>query len=748
VHWRFAHWAYVDVWVTFAHARVVVPPPGVTAAAHRHGALSLGTLLFEGAPGAADLRTALRGPPALRAAVAAAAGALAAARGFDGWLLNAEVACLTDREVAALDAWVPAIAAAVRAAVGAAGTTVWYDAVTSDGRLGWQNGLSAANGRFFDGAPGGLLTNYHWGACMPVAAAVAAAAVGRPPADVYMGVDVHGRGSYGGGGFATPVALAAAAAAGTSAAVFAPAWAVEGPGGPGVPHPRTADVVAAQAVADARHERLWTGPPGGGGGRGGGGGGAAAGPPRPGPVGLPFATDWNPGWGVGPPSVRGGRPPAGGTAGGGGGGGDGDGGGDRRWFCMACQSVQASFRRTVHAGGVAAPPRAAGGHSACAPPMRGVVLGMDAEVAWTGGGCVRVAFPRRPPPPAAAAAAAAASTASGGQSPAADDARGPFALLRLLVARAPLPTDGTAVTVTYRLRGRPGATERAGLALRFTRPRGLLLLVGRDSAWSAAPAAALARVCLYASAGPVGVVAPTAVTGGGGAHAAAGGAAWTHRAYELPAAATAGRTLVEVLVLVGDPPAAAAAAAAAGAPAADGRGGRGLPAARVGASTPTATPAATPTRRPRRGRGPFSTTVPTPTPGAWCLDGATLVAFGNAVADAIGHARCARGQRGDALPSRAGGVEVQHPWCASGPRAGADATDGATAGASDEAREGATGASTDGATGASTDGPSAEPTAAPLPPPLPPDDPPAESEPPDADVVHIGSLSVAAAPQP
>lgn len=45
--------------------------------------------------------------------------------------------------------------------------------------------------------------------------------------DVYMGVDVHGRGSYGGGGNNVGVALRAAASAGLSAALFAPGWVFE-----------------------------------------------------------------------------------------------------------------------------------------------------------------------------------------------------------------------------------------------------------------------------------------------------------------------------------------------------------------------------------------------------------------------------------------------------------------------------------------------------------------------------------------
>eukprot|EP00171_Calliarthron_tuberculosum_P014486 IDg14486t1 len=52
---NFNHWAYVDVFVYFSHHRVTIPPVGYIHAAHRHGALALGTLIFEWDEGAADL---------------------------------------------------------------------------------------------------------------------------------------------------------------------------------------------------------------------------------------------------------------------------------------------------------------------------------------------------------------------------------------------------------------------------------------------------------------------------------------------------------------------------------------------------------------------------------------------------------------------------------------------------------------------------------------------------------------------
>lgn len=45
--------------------------------------------------------------------------------------------------------------------------------------------------------------------------------------DVYMGIDVFGRGTWGGGGFDVDKALGKIARAGVSAALFAPSWTME-----------------------------------------------------------------------------------------------------------------------------------------------------------------------------------------------------------------------------------------------------------------------------------------------------------------------------------------------------------------------------------------------------------------------------------------------------------------------------------------------------------------------------------------
>ena len=83
---------------------------------------------------------------------------------------------------------------------------VRYDAVTTAGVLEWQDTLSELNKPFFEAADA-IFINYTWKEDTP---AKAAAVAGDRRRDVYMGVDVFGRNTYGGGGMTCNVALKAA----------------------------------------------------------------------------------------------------------------------------------------------------------------------------------------------------------------------------------------------------------------------------------------------------------------------------------------------------------------------------------------------------------------------------------------------------------------------------------------------------------------------------------------------------------
>ena len=71
----------------------------------------------------------------------------------------------------------------MRRQCGGGGLVLWYDAVTADGELRWQDTLNEQNGCFFD-ACGGIFTNYCWKESTPGLAALQA---GPRKADVYMG---------------------------------------------------------------------------------------------------------------------------------------------------------------------------------------------------------------------------------------------------------------------------------------------------------------------------------------------------------------------------------------------------------------------------------------------------------------------------------------------------------------------------------------------------------------------------------
>ena len=108
-------------------------------------------------------REALAAVVRSEASAKAAADALARVAawfGFDGWLVNVEVPCPA-RDVPALTLFVRALRAACAAEAAAAVPPIpytpivlWYDAVTVDGALAWQDGLTPANAAFFDVADG------------------------------------------------------------------------------------------------------------------------------------------------------------------------------------------------------------------------------------------------------------------------------------------------------------------------------------------------------------------------------------------------------------------------------------------------------------------------------------------------------------------------------------------------------------------------------------------------------------------
>ncbi|URE11860.1 Glycosyl hydrolase family 85 [Musa troglodytarum] len=214
------HWHLMDVFVYFSHYLVTLPPPCWTNAAHTHGVKVLGTFLTEWDEGRDICDTLLLSKESSQM-YAERLTELATTLGFDGWLVNIEVK-LDRRQIDNLKEFVGHLSRSMHASVPGS-LVIWYDSVTIDGKLDWQNQLNMQNKPFFDLCDG-IFVNYTWKDEDPKSSASIA---GERRFDVYMGIDVFGRNTFGGGQWHTNVALDVLKKDDVSAAIFAPGWVYE-----------------------------------------------------------------------------------------------------------------------------------------------------------------------------------------------------------------------------------------------------------------------------------------------------------------------------------------------------------------------------------------------------------------------------------------------------------------------------------------------------------------------------------------
>ncbi|KAF9224571.1 glycoside hydrolase family 85 protein [Gyrodon lividus] len=251
--YTFNFWSLCDTFIYFSHNRVTIPPSGWTNAAHKQGTKILGTLIFERSEDVPECLQIITGqaqsststgaiPLSKRYAVILAE--LAYQRGFDGYLLNFEYHLKNGIEQArALAAWILLLRAELRAKVGSHARAVWYDSVIYDGRVRWQNRLNGYNLPFFL-ASDAFFTNYSWAPDYPIL--TAQYFMNLDPAllteytstyttplfrsktlqSIFTGIDIWGRGQYGGGKFGSYRAITRVDPEflGLSVALFGPAW--------------------------------------------------------------------------------------------------------------------------------------------------------------------------------------------------------------------------------------------------------------------------------------------------------------------------------------------------------------------------------------------------------------------------------------------------------------------------------------------------------------------------------------------
>ncbi|KFK38487.1 hypothetical protein AALP_AA3G119600 [Arabis alpina] len=214
------HWYLMDVFVYFSHSLVTLPPPCWTNTAHRHGVKVLGTFITEWDEGKATCKEMFATKESAQM-YAERLAELATALGFDGWLINIENE-IDEEQIPNLMEFVSHLTKILHLFTPGA-LVIWYDSVTVHGHLKWQDRLTEKNKPFFDLCDG-IFMNYTWKEGYPKLSAEAA---GDRKFDVYMGIDVFGRGSFGGGQWTVNAALDLLKRNNVSAAIFAPGWVYE-----------------------------------------------------------------------------------------------------------------------------------------------------------------------------------------------------------------------------------------------------------------------------------------------------------------------------------------------------------------------------------------------------------------------------------------------------------------------------------------------------------------------------------------
>lgn len=245
--YTFNFWSYCDTFIYFAHHMITIPPSGWINAAHRQGVKMLGTLIFEHPESVADclrlivgrLPQSKSGPAHTKPVTTLPASLhyarlladLAHQRGFDGYLLNFEYALPVGVEQArALTLWIGLLERELKRAVGAHAQVIWYDSVVINGEVRWQDRLNAYNLPFFMPSTS-FFTNYTWQPHYPSSMVQYFLTLEQLQStkqirDIFVGIDVWGRGQHGGGGLACYKALEhiEPQSLGLSVALFGQGW--------------------------------------------------------------------------------------------------------------------------------------------------------------------------------------------------------------------------------------------------------------------------------------------------------------------------------------------------------------------------------------------------------------------------------------------------------------------------------------------------------------------------------------------
>lgn len=195
----FGYWQYVDklvYWGGSAGEGIIVPPSADTIdAAHKNGVPILGTVFFPptvygGKYEWVKQMLQQNGDGSFPAADKLIE--VANYYGFDGWFINQETEGTTAADAQQMKAFLSYIETRKPSSI----QIMWYDSMTQNGSISWQNALNDQNAMFLQDngqrISGGMFLNFWWKELN--SSAEKAKSLGRSPFDLYAGIDVEANG--------------------------------------------------------------------------------------------------------------------------------------------------------------------------------------------------------------------------------------------------------------------------------------------------------------------------------------------------------------------------------------------------------------------------------------------------------------------------------------------------------------------------------------------------------------------------
>ena len=214
--YTFYHWSLIETFIYFSHHLVTIPTESWINAAHENNVRILGTFITEWIEGDKICKEILNDSKTVDKVIDQLVS-ITLHYDFDGWLINIENPV---QNIELLTQFVSKLRKQLKTIDTKRYQTIWYDSVIKTGELKWQNELNELNQEFFNSSDA-IFINYTW---KDENLVNSRANSGIRREDVYVGVDVFGRGCFGGGGFNCNLAVSKIINSGLNVALFAPGW--------------------------------------------------------------------------------------------------------------------------------------------------------------------------------------------------------------------------------------------------------------------------------------------------------------------------------------------------------------------------------------------------------------------------------------------------------------------------------------------------------------------------------------------